>query len=512
MASQKFTGLYISNYRLIEQIGSGGFSHIYRAQDVETGEVVAIKFLRSRYLKDWTTIERFKREALTLNALNHPNIIRMKETNWNEEVGFFLVLEWLNGKTLKEYLANQEKPFSLGEVMFIFEQLLAGLGEAHRHGIIHRDIKPANMMFVAEERSSLLKILDFGIARLLGLESKITTPGMVMGSAHYMAPEQALGRADEIDHRSDLYSCGCLLAECLTGKTPFKGNVYEVAFLHHRGVPIPKLKELYPEGHFSEDLEQIFAKSIARDKAQRFQSTKEFLEALRFVAATEELQEEEPTLTFEEETTTEEYASYHASLDELSELILTASQDGLYATFEDLPSGASFVDTLEDEKSDDSVDTVEVSGKSTVPIIIKAERFLLSAPEAALPQFEGSEPVTTDEFDLLGKTPVVPTKNRTFEETKTTNPDLEKTMDLGLLSQDVRRAEEAHEEAQVKLSESEKKLSQDVPLNSIIVTMEVPEGEEKELVELLKSKRKKFSQVAFLEQIDWPDEEKKKKE
>lgn len=280
MNMNDLTGQLLKDYHLFKMIGKGGFGAIYQAQHIHTHEVVAVKTLHKHLLEDHDIVERFQREARSLAALHHPNIVQLIDFDWDDSVGHFMVLEWLPGSSLKAYL-KQQKRLSLTETFSIMEQLLAGLGDAHAQGIVHRDLKPGNIFLVPYEHGLMVKILDFGLALLSFEMMRRTRKGAVMGSSNYMSPEQAMGKIEELDIRTDIYACGCLLSRCLTGHTPLRGNAYDIAMKHYHKEPFPLLRELHPRGAFPESLEQVYLKTISRNKDERYGSCWELYQALQ---------------------------------------------------------------------------------------------------------------------------------------------------------------------------------------------------------------------------------------
>lgn len=286
-AKDPLIGREVKDYRFVGKLGGGAFGAVYRAEHVRlSGRSVAIKVLHPHIATDEGIVERFRREARSLASFNHPNIVQIIDFDWHDEIGFYLVLEWINGDALNKVLKTQKR-LDVEVVIDLFSQMLSGLAEAHSKGIVHRDLKPANLMIVEAGASRVLKVLDFGIASLSDSEHDLTTDGTAMGSANYMSPEQALGQIKKIDNRSDLYSCGIIMGKCLTGKNVYAADSPTQILWKHIYEPPPLLSSLYPAGNFSKALEDVFAKSIAKEKDARFQSAEEFLEALQQAAASE---------------------------------------------------------------------------------------------------------------------------------------------------------------------------------------------------------------------------------
>ncbi len=261
-------------YRVLRKIGGGGMADVYLCEDLTLGRQVAIKVLLQRLLHDPTFVERFRREAKAAAGLNHANLVSIYD--WGELDGsYYIVMEYVEGETLKDLIRRQGR-LSGNEAVRITLQLLSALAAAHRRGIVHRDIKPQNVMLDAEGD---IKVTDFGIAR--AGDSGMTEVGSVLGTAQYLAPEQAKGL--EVDARSDLYSVGIVLYEMLTGTVPFKGDTAVTVALKHVNEAPAEPSQLVPGMPYS--LNQIVLKAVAKDREQRYQSADEFARDLRSAQA-----------------------------------------------------------------------------------------------------------------------------------------------------------------------------------------------------------------------------------
>jgi serine/threonine-protein kinase len=257
-------------YRVVRKLGGGGMADVYLCEDLTLGRHVAIKVLLQRYLDDPTFVERFRREAKAAAGLNHQNLVSIYD--WGEVEGtYYIVMEYVEGETLKDLIRRRGR-LSGNESVGIALQLLAAVEFAHRSGIVHRDIKPQNVMI---DRGGTVKVMDFGIAR--AGDSGMTEAGSILGTAQYLAPEQAKGYP--VDERSDLYSVGVVLYEMLTGTVPFRGDsAVTVALKHVNEVP-REPAELVPGLPYA--LNQIVLKAMAKDPADRYQSAAEFGRDLR---------------------------------------------------------------------------------------------------------------------------------------------------------------------------------------------------------------------------------------
>ena len=257
-------------YRVVRKLGGGGMADVYLCEDLTLGRNVAIKVLLQRYLNDPTFVERFRREAKAAAGLNQQNLVSIYD--WGEVDGtYYIAMEYVEGETLKDLIRRRSR-LSGNESVAVTLQLLAAVDFAHRSGIVHRDIKPQNIMI---DRDGTAKVMDFGIAR--AGDSGMTEAGSILGTAQYLAPEQAKGYP--VDERSDLYSVGVCLYEMLTGTVPFKGDsAVTVALKHVNEVPVEP-SELVPGMPYA--LNQIVLKAMAKDPADRYQSAAEFARDLR---------------------------------------------------------------------------------------------------------------------------------------------------------------------------------------------------------------------------------------
>ena len=263
-------GRTFGHYRILEELGSGGMGVVYRAEDVRLGRHVALKFLPD-HLSGEDALERFRREARTASALNHPNICIVHDIG-SEDGRSFIVMELLEGQTLRERLARGAVPWT--EAIDYGRQIADALEAAHERGIVHRDLKPANIFVTARGQ---VKVLDFGLAKLRServatvsaVETAFqTTSGTTLGTVAYMSPEQA--RGEEVDVRSDIYSFGVVLYEMLTGRVPFCGATHALIFdgiLHATPEPVRKIEPGVPP-----ELERIVMKALEKDRRMRHQT------------------------------------------------------------------------------------------------------------------------------------------------------------------------------------------------------------------------------------------------
>ena len=251
-------------YEVIRSIGEGGMANVYLGYDTILDRNVAIKILRGDLSNDEKFVRRFQREALSASSLAHPNIVEMYDVGEDNGL-YYIVMEYIEGKTLKQLLKKRGS-LTLSEAIDIMLQLTDGMAHAHNSYIIHRDLKPQNIM-IKDDGS--IKITDFGIAMALN-STQLTQTNSVMGSVHYLPPEQASGKGSTT--KSDIYSMGIIFYELLTGNLPFKGdNAVEIALKHMRD-PLPSLRESNPA--IPQSIENIILKATAKNPKNRYSDAK----------------------------------------------------------------------------------------------------------------------------------------------------------------------------------------------------------------------------------------------
>jgi serine/threonine-protein kinase len=263
-------GNTVGSYKITDKIGEGGMGAVFKGIDLMLEREVAIKMLRPELASQPDVVERFRAEAVTLAKLNHPNIATLYSFLRQGE-DFFMVMEFVRGETL-DSLIKRAGAMPCDRAIGLFCQALEGIDHAHRMGIIHRDVKPANMMLT---ETGALKVMDFGIARVLGT-SRLTKQGNIIGTIAYMSPEQV--RGIETDARSDIYSLGILLYEMLTGRVPFASDSeYDLMKMQIEDAPAPPrvFSAQIPQG-----VEQAIMRSLAKRAEARFQGAAEFRNAL----------------------------------------------------------------------------------------------------------------------------------------------------------------------------------------------------------------------------------------
>ncbi|UCF77869.1 MAG: protein kinase [Candidatus Eiseniibacteriota bacterium] len=265
-------GKSFSHYKILEKIGQGGMGVVYKAQDTRLDRTVALKFLPPELTRDADARTRFTHEAKLAASLNHPNICTIFEID-EAQGQTFIAMEHVEGQSLKEKI--RLAPLKLEQALEVAAQVAEGLRRAHERGVVHRDIKSANIMIRPDGQ---VKVMDFGLAKLTG-RTRLTRTGTPVGTVAYMSPEQA--RAEDVDHRTDVWSLGVVIYEMVTGQLPFRGD-YEPAvvysILNEEPEPVTSLRSAVPM-----ELERLVRKAVAKDPNRRYQSVSDMLVDLRAV-------------------------------------------------------------------------------------------------------------------------------------------------------------------------------------------------------------------------------------
>jgi serine/threonine protein kinase len=270
----KAQSLVLGNYILLDKIGAGGMGQVFRARHRLLDRVVAVKLLPSGMMQDKSVIERFEREVRAAGKLNHPNIVRAENADQANGV-HFLVMEYVDGGDLSKRV-KKNGPLALPLALDCVLQAARGLAYAHGVGVVHRDIKPANLLL---DTKGVVKILDMGLARMTGeggvsSNPELTSTGTIMGTAQYMAPEQALDTR-AADHRADVYSLGCTLYFLVAGRAMYQGESVMRTIFAHREQPIPPIRDVRPEA--SLEFDAIFHRMVAKDVESRYQTMAELI-------------------------------------------------------------------------------------------------------------------------------------------------------------------------------------------------------------------------------------------
>jgi len=262
--------LFLSKYQIGERIGSGGMGVVYRCRQIFIGKDLAIKTLNHGSMND-ETVQRFQTEAKAAGSLSHPNLVSVHDFGVTDDGTPYMVMDYVPGKTLQDVLTSHGQ-LPLERVLDIFIECAEGLAHAHEKGVLHRDIKPSNIVLMQEDSiaSGSIRILDFGIAKIATNSAhtqELTKTGMVIGSPLYMSPEQSIGK--RMDSRTDIYSLGCVLYECLCGTPPFQGDsVIETLMLHQTEKP-RSLKEASMGREFPKRLQDLVCSMMEKNFEER---------------------------------------------------------------------------------------------------------------------------------------------------------------------------------------------------------------------------------------------------
>ena len=265
--------LLLNRYELLEKIGEGGMGIVYKARCHLLNRLVAVKILKAELSNDEDFVARFKREANSVASLSHPNIVGVHDVGAENHINF-IVMEYINGKTLKQVIKENGR-LSTDKTLEIAFQIAKALECAHKNNIIHRDIKPDNILITED---NIVKVTDFGIAKVADSQT-VTNSNKIMGSVHYFSPEQAKGRF--VDCRTDIYSLGIVMYEMVTGQVPFSADSsISVAMMHVQEPVIPP-KEIIKD--IPENINQAILKALEKEPINRYQTAKEMLDILNAI-------------------------------------------------------------------------------------------------------------------------------------------------------------------------------------------------------------------------------------
>ncbi|MFC0043508.1 Stk1 family PASTA domain-containing Ser/Thr kinase [Metabacillus iocasae] len=280
-------------YKILQVIGGGGMANVYLARDMILERDVAIKVLRLDFANDESFIKRFHREAQSATSIAHPNIVSIYDVGEEEDI-YYIVMEYVAGHTLKQYI-QQQPPLPIEKAINIMIQITSAIAHAHQYGIVHRDLKPQNILI---DENDIAKVTDFGIAIALS-STTITHTNSVLGSVHYLSPEQARGGL--ANKKSDIYSLGIVLFELLTGRVPFSGESAVSIALKHLQTETPSPKRWNPS--IPQSIENVVLKATAKDPFYRYESVEEMEEDLRTALEPERLSEAKFSIPDDDEVT-----------------------------------------------------------------------------------------------------------------------------------------------------------------------------------------------------------------
>jgi serine/threonine-protein kinase len=262
-------------YRLLAKVGQGGMGSVYKALHLAFDELRALKVIAPELLSDNLFVKRFKHEAVITRRLQHPNAVRVDDIDEAEDGRPYIVMEFIDGKSLKK-LIREEGPLPVPRVLSIIKQTASALDAAHRLGMVHRDIKPDNISLLDTPDGEVVKVLDFGIAKVKearlgeGAGLTLTGAGVVIGTPQYMSPEQAMGkRGDELDGRADLYSLGVVMYQMLTADLPFRGDTTMEMLLAHMQKPPAPIEVLHPELQVPRDVAALTMRLLEKNRDLR---------------------------------------------------------------------------------------------------------------------------------------------------------------------------------------------------------------------------------------------------
>jgi len=266
----------IGHYEVLEVLGDGGMGTVYRARDPRFDRLVAIKMLHPNLQRDPEVVERFRSEAVIQAKLNHPNIITVYDFVADDHI-LAMVMEFVEGKPLDVLLEGASDCLSTERTVRIFQQLLSAMSFAHKQGLVHRDLKPSNVIVHELDGEEIIKVLDFGVAKILGSDKLRTATSAKMGTLCYMSPEQ-LRSPKSVDRRSDIYSLGVILYEMLSGQLPFDAETEFELMCQTIETEARPLHEIRPG--LAPDLEAMVQRALAKDPADRFQSCADWLQSI----------------------------------------------------------------------------------------------------------------------------------------------------------------------------------------------------------------------------------------
>ena len=276
--------LLADRYRVLSKLGSGTMGEVFLVEHVHLGRKEALKVVKAELLEDEEMVARFRREARATNRVQHPNVVSVYDFGRLSDGRFFLSMEYVNGESLRHIL-QRERRFPLPRAIRVLEQLAEAIEHAHQQGVIHRDLKPENLLLTKHRGiSDVLKVLDFGIAKIIGPDQQealeISRTGEVLGTVFYLAPEMLAGKTG--GPPQDIYAFGCIAFELVVGEPPFVGTMFEVMEAHLDDVP-EKPSELRRRWTIPHEFDQLVARCLQKKPEARFQTATELLAAVRAV-------------------------------------------------------------------------------------------------------------------------------------------------------------------------------------------------------------------------------------
>lgn len=358
MKRGSYVGMLLNERYKVEQlIGVGGMAYVFTAKDIKEDKTVAVKILKDEFANNQEFVNKFVNESKVLATLSHPSIVEVFDVSFDTPIKF-IVMEYIDGITLKEYMETSNGTLSWKDSVHFMIQILRALQHAHARGVIHRDIKPHNIMILTD---GTIKVMDFGISKIAREEVKSSTEH-TLGSVHYISPEQAQGLST--NEKSDIYSLGCVLYEMLTGKKPFDSdNPVTVALMHSKDIA-PSPRSINP--NIPVGLEQIIVKAMEKSPDMRYQSATEMIQALQMFR-------KNPDIVFnysnDEQLQGEKTsAEVNERVSVIADGSATATGGTSYSQTSEIPVVTGGNELVDDEPDDDD-DEVEVERSFFLPIL-----------------------------------------------------------------------------------------------------------------------------------------------
>jgi serine/threonine protein kinase len=335
--------LLAGKYRVEARLAEGGMGCVYRATHILMEKKVAVKVLHPALSADDKIVARFTREAKAASRISHPHALTVTDFGESDEGVVFLVMEYIDGSTLKEVIRSEGR-LPLGRVVEIVRQVSGALQAAHEQGVVHRDLKSDNIMLIVTGEGDWAKVLDFGIAKITdamgATDPGLTAPNLIIGTPQYMSPEQC-AQSSEIDQRSDIYSLGVILFEMLAGHVPFTGDSPTAIMMKHMQEPAPPIRE--ERRDLPAEVGRVVARALAKSPEERFQTAPELYEALALAATADAPVPVAVPVPTSRETdrisppTDSNRIGQHTAVDEADELTVVSSETPRPVTSDDLP-------------------------------------------------------------------------------------------------------------------------------------------------------------------------------